>query len=332
MKVAVTVAPRRLEERGAAEPQPSPDEALVRVAAVDLCGADPHFCHGDHPSATYPRTQGHELAGTVMACGSPYDGPIKSGDRVAVEPSRPRGDCDPRRHGRPNCGAPLQVLGVHVPGGLAERYAVQTARLYATGDLDRELAALVEPILSAFTRSWRRGHGGGHSRRVRSGPIGQAILQAAGDRGARTLVVDRIATRLELARALGAEEVVDTSHQAPLEAIADWTQGDGAGVVFNATGVPAVIRSAVDAVASAGRIVIVGLSTQEAGISVIAFTRKELTILGSRNNAGVFSAPLSRPCAPADYTPLCIGAGAGGHRIRARTSRGRRESDDPCRG
>jgi L-gulonate 5-dehydrogenase len=58
--------------------------------------------------------------------------------------------------------------------------------------------------------------------------------------------------------------------------------------VFEATGVPAVVRLAAEVVASSGRIVIVGLSTQDVSIPMIAFTRKELNVLGSRNNVGVF--------------------------------------------
>jgi L-gulonate 5-dehydrogenase len=182
------------------------------------------------------------------------------------------------------------VLGVHVPGGLAELYAVKTENLYAAGGLDRELTALVEPIsigLHAVVRGQVTGDD--HVVVFGAGPIGQAILLATTDRGARVLVVDRIPARLDLARTLGAERVVDVNQEAAADVIAAWTGSEGASIVFDATGVPAVIRSAVDLVASSGRIVIVGLSEQEVSIPVIEFTRKELNVLGSRNNAGVFA-------------------------------------------
>lgn len=289
MKAAFTLEPRHMEVREVARPEPGPDEALVRIEAVGLCGSDLHFYLGDNPYCTFPQTQGHELAGTVVGFGGAYAGPLKVGDRVAVEPLRPCGACYPCRHGHPNCCIRLNVLGVHVPGGLAEYFAVKTQNLYAAAGLDRELTALVEPI-SIGLHAVGRGRVTAEDQVVvfGAGPIGQAVLLAAADRGARVLVVDRIASRLELARALGAEMVVDASHQTPIEAITAWSDGDGAAVVFDATGVPALIRSAVDAVASAGRIVIVGISTEEVSIPVIAFTRKELNILGSRNNVGVF--------------------------------------------
>lgn len=173
---------------------------------------------------------------------------------------------------------------------MSERYAVKTANLYQANDLDRELAALVEPVSIGLHAVAVRGRvqRGEQVVVLGAGPIGQAILLAAVDRGARVLAVDRIAARLALARTLGAEVVVDTTSDRLEEAVTTWTDGEGAAVVFEATGVPSVIRSAVDVVASAGRIVIVGISTQEVSIPIIAFTRKELTVLGSRNNVGVF--------------------------------------------
>jgi L-gulonate 5-dehydrogenase len=259
------------------------------VEVVGICGSDLHFFIGDNPYANYPRTQGHEFCGIVRAFGPGYDGPIRVGDRVAVEPLRPCGDCFPCRHGRPNCCTRLQVVGIHVDGGMADLYAAPVAILHPTGSLDPELAAMVEPV-SIGLHAAVRGAVTAQDQVVvfGAGPIGQAVLLSAVDRGARVLVVDRIASRLELATALGAEVVVDASKASPADSIAAWTGGDGPGIVFDATGVPAVIRAIFDIVAASGRIVIVGISTDEVAIPVIYFTRKELTIMGSRNNMGIF--------------------------------------------
>ncbi len=121
-----------------------------------------------------------------------------------------------------------------------------------------------------------------------AGPIGQAALLASVDRGAHVLVIDKVVSRLKLAEKLGAELTVNTVAGDVAQVVEQWTDGDGPAIVFEATGVPAVIRSAVELVASSGRVVIIGLSTQEVSLPVVEFTRKELTILGSRNNAGIF--------------------------------------------
>jgi threonine dehydrogenase-like Zn-dependent dehydrogenase len=125
-----------------------------------------------------------------------------------------------------------------------------------------------------------------------AGVIGQAVLVCAADRGARVLVVDKLAPRLELARKLGAERVVEAGREDPAAVIGEWTGADGPAVTVDATGVPAVIRACVDVVAHAGRVVGVGISMDEVALPVPLFTRKELTILGSRNNAGVFGQAL----------------------------------------
>jgi L-gulonate 5-dehydrogenase len=289
MRAVVTTAPQHMELMEQPKPTAGPDEALVRVEAVGLCGSDLLFYLGKHPYARYPQVQGHEFSGIVESFGGSYEGSVRVGDRVAVEPLQPCGACYPCRRGRANCCTQLAVLGAHVPGALVDHIAVRTSTLYQVGDLDSQLAALVEPI-SIGLQGVNRGAVSAEDMVVvfGAGPIGQAVLLASVERGARVLVVDRLASRLELARRLGAEAVVDARTEDPAAVIAAWTNGDGPGVVFEATGVPAVIRTAVDIVAGAGRIVILGLSNQDVALPVLEFTRKELTILGSRNNAGVF--------------------------------------------
>jgi L-gulonate 5-dehydrogenase len=288
MRAVLTMAPRRMELIEEAEPVAAPGEALLQVEAVGLCGSDLHLYLGDHPYTSYPQVQGHEFCGTILAFGEGYQGPLRIGQRVAVEPLVPCGNCYPCRRGRPNCCTRLAVLGVHRRGALADLLSVRVENLYPADGLDAELAALVEPV-SIGLQAVMRGDVTSEDQVVvfGAGPIGQTILLAAKDRGARVLMVDKLAQRLELARRLGADLVVNAADD--LAAIvSDWTAGDGPGVIFEATGVPAVIRQAVELVASSGRIVIVGLSTQEVALPVVEFTRKELTILGSRNNAGLF--------------------------------------------
>ncbi|MBV8950059.1 MAG: alcohol dehydrogenase catalytic domain-containing protein, partial [Actinobacteria bacterium] len=290
MRAVVTVAPRQMQLQDVPPPDaPVAGEALVRVEAVGLCGSDLHLFSGDHPYSHFPNRQGHEFGGIVEAIGPGYTGPARVGDRVAVEPLRGCGTCFACRRNRPNCCVRIEVLGAQVPGALADRVTVPASTLYPVGDLSPELAALVEPISIGYWAVVRGAVAADDTVVVfGAGPIGQAILLACVDRDARVLVVDRLPARLDLARTLGAAMTVDVTREQASHAVAGWTDGDGPSIVFDATGVPAVVRSAIDVVAPAGRVVIVGLSNEDLCVPLVEFTRKELTVLGSRNSTGIF--------------------------------------------
>ncbi|MCY7419852.1 MAG: zinc-binding alcohol dehydrogenase family protein [Chloroflexi bacterium] len=289
MRRLVTVEPGRVAVEDGPEPVVGPDDALIGVEAVGICGSDIHLFTGEHPYSHFPNVQGHEFAGRVLSLPSSYSGHARVGDRVAVEPLLMCGECLPCRRGRGNCCLRMRTYGAQIEGGLAERIAVKASLLYPTGELSAELAALVEPMSIGLQAIARSAMTASDTTLVfGAGPIGQAILLAAADLGARVMVVDRLAARLELARRLGAEAVVDASTGDVREAVLTWTDGDGPTVVFEATGVPAVVESAIDLVASSGTVVVVGLSRQKVSMPMVDLTRKELTIVGSRNNMGQF--------------------------------------------
>jgi L-gulonate 5-dehydrogenase len=287
MRRTVTVGPRRVESQDAPEPTVAPGEVLVGVEAVGLCGSDIHFYLGDYPYVNYPRTQGHEFVGIVEQLGEGVEG-LALGQRVAIEPLMPCGTCLPCRRGHRNCCTRMKTIGVQVDGGLCERIALPAANLYPTGDLPADVAVLSEPLSIAEHAVARAAPQTGDQIVVfGAGPVGQAILVVLKDQGARVGVVDPLPSRLTLARAFGAEVTVDASDDVEA-AIAAWTDGEGPVCIFEASGVPAVLESAVRAVGASGTIVIVGLSTEPACVPLISFTRKELNVLGSRNNLGVF--------------------------------------------
>lgn len=184
-------------------------------------------------------------------------------------------------------------MGAHIPGAFAERLVVPAASCYPVGDLDRTLTALVEPIAIGCQAVHRAGIGRDDSVAILgAGPIGLAALIASVDRGARVLAADRLPARLDHATAAGAQAVVDVGAEDLTERVSSWTGGDGPSVVIEATGVPAVVRQAVEIVAASGTVVILGLSRADVTLSLLDFTRKELTVMGSRNNARQFEAAI----------------------------------------
>ena len=143
------------------------------------------------------------------------------------------------------------------------------------------VAALAEPVSIAVRSIHRSGISEGERVVILgAGPIGQAVHLLARERGATTLLVDRVQSRLEFGSANGAETLVWTDRDQVVEDCREWSGGEGPPLVFDATGAPDPIRAAVDMAASAGRVVVVGMSGEEVPLRIGTFTEKEIDLLG----------------------------------------------------
>src|SRR6266550_1478 len=124
MKAILLEEPGKLTHIDIARPAaPGPDEVLVRVHRVGICGTDISGFLGNMPVYTYPRIPGHELGVEVISTG-PGVTNVVPGDRCSVEPYLNCGCCTACRRGRSNCCESLQVLGVHTDGGLRGQIVV----------------------------------------------------------------------------------------------------------------------------------------------------------------------------------------------------------------
>lgn len=279
---AVTTAPGRIEVRRV-EPRPEgPGEALLRVELAGVCGTDLHLFDGSLP-ADLPLVQGHEMSAVVDELPDGYAGALRPGDRVAVEPVIACGTCYPCRIGRTNTCRRMRAVGVHRPGGFQETVWVPADRCHATGPLSAEAAALCETVSVSHRAVERTAVGPGERVLVLgAGPIGLGALLAAVEAGAEVMVLDQHDARLELATELGAAAVVRGLDRLAA-AVDDWTDGDGAAVVVEATGAPAVAAAGFEVVAVAGRIAMVGVSERPVTVNQRLFTSKELDVVGSRS-------------------------------------------------
>jgi L-gulonate 5-dehydrogenase len=259
---------------------------LVAPEAVGLCGSDFHYFTGDigtidDPSSLYPRIQGHEAAGTILAVGPGCPSALVMGARVALWPVHGCGTCYACRLGRGNACIRISLIGVHRDGALQEQLVVPAAQVFPVGDQDPALAALIEPV-SIAVHAVARGRVRSGERVVvfGAGPIGQALALAATDKGASVLLVDTLASRLDRAASTGAD-VLRVERGTDLAAAArEWAGAEGAEVVFEATGVPELVQTAVELVAHAGRVVVVGLSAAHAPVRVGDLPLKEIDVLG----------------------------------------------------
>jgi 2-desacetyl-2-hydroxyethyl bacteriochlorophyllide A dehydrogenase len=287
MRAAVTRDRRVMEVVGVPEPAaPGPGEVLVQPEAVGICGSDFHYFLGDigtidDPSTLYPRVLGHEAAGTILDVGADCPPGLTPGQRVALWPVSACGRCYACRIGRPNVCANLSLIGVHRDGALQEQLVVAAEQVFPVGDQDPALAALIEPV-SIAVHAVARGRVGAGERVVvfGAGPIGQALALAATDRGASVLLVDALPSRLARAGSMDAD-ILQVERGDDLAAAArEWAGAEGAEVVFEATGVPSLVQAAVELVAHAGRVVVVGLSGERAPVRVGDLPLKEIDVLG----------------------------------------------------
>lgn len=294
MRAAIIDAPFAMHIGEWATPTPSPGEVLVAVRATGICAGDMYIYRGTNPYATYPIIGGHEIAGTVAAVGAGVAG-LAEGARVVVEPFIGCGSCYPCRVGKSNCCANLQIIGAHRAGGFAEYVLAPAANIHPVPEgMALGLAAFAEPV-AIGVQACRRGAVAAGERVLilGCGPIGLALIEVARARGARPVAVDLLPERLATARSLGAETL--EAGDGLLERVLEQTNGEGAPVVIEATGAVPAIEQTVELVAAGGRIVIVGLVKRGVGVSFpgLDFTRKEMTVVGSRASVDCFPEALA---------------------------------------
>lgn len=261
-----------------------PDEALIRVHRIGVCGTDIHAFRGDQPFFTYPRILGHELGVEVLELGGQAEG-IQAGQHCAVEPYLNCGTCIACRRGKPNCCVKLSVLGVHIDGGMRETLVVPIRKLHPSRNLTPDQLALVETLAIGCHAVDRAGLARGEFVLViGAGPIGLGVMQFAVEAGARVIVLDINAQRLEFCRSrLRVPYTIDASRENGLEVLAEMTASDLPTAVFDATGNGRSMATAFEYPANGGRLVFVGLFQGAVTFNDPNFHRRELTILASRN-------------------------------------------------
>jgi 2-desacetyl-2-hydroxyethyl bacteriochlorophyllide A dehydrogenase len=266
------------------EAAPGAGEVLVRVQRIGICGTDLHAFAGNQPFFSYPRMLGHELGVTVESVGDGVSN-VRPGDRCAVEPYLNCGICVACRAGKTNCCTKLKVLGVHIDGGMRERIVLPARKLHRSDKLSLDQLALVETLgIGAHAVDRAAVQPGEFVLVIGAGPIGLSVIQFAQAAGAKVIVADISASRLEFCRRnLKVEHLVDPRANLT-EQLATVTNGDFPTAVFDATGNPRSMMSAFGFPAHGGRLVFVGLFQGDVTFNDPEFHRRELTLLASRNS------------------------------------------------
>ncbi|KAF0825345.1 MULTISPECIES: zinc-binding alcohol dehydrogenase family protein [Cytobacillus] len=272
----------------------NPDEVLVKVKRVGICGSDMHIYHGTNPLATYPRIVGHEVAGEVVEVGSNVSG-MKPGDHVVVEPIRYCGECYACRKGRPNVCQSLSVFGVHEDGGLREFFVLPENQLHVVdSSLEWDEIVLAEPYTIGAQAVWRGAVEEEDTVFIQgSGPIGICILKMAKLQGARVIISDLKQERLAFAKENGADEIIHAAEESVEERVMELTNGEGPNVVIDAVCLPSTFELGVNLVSPAGTVVVLGFDERPSSIPQLPITKKEVTIVGSRLQTNQFEKVVS---------------------------------------
>ena len=265
------------------------NEVLLKVRSAGICGSDIGAYKGVNPLVSYPRIIGHEIAGEVVEVAAD-EKTFRVGDRVILEPYVYCGQCYPCSIGHTNCCENLTVRGVHIEGGMAEYVSHPRHLLHKVPeDIPWHLIPMAEPLVIAMHAvKQAEVKSGEHVAITGAGQIGLLAAQYALTLGALPIVVDPVDERLALATRLGVPHLINPVSQDAVAQIKAITRARMAEAAIEASGAASAIRAMVDYVAYAGRIALVGWPKSDIPMPTALFTKKELTIRGSRNSVGQF--------------------------------------------
>ncbi|MFH1084911.1 MAG: galactitol-1-phosphate 5-dehydrogenase [Chloroflexota bacterium] len=269
-------------------------QALVRVAAVGVCGSDLPRVY-EHGTYRMPLIPGHEAAGVVVAViepavEAPGDAPVPPGTPVAIKPLIPCRRCAYCQIGAYGQCVAYDYIGSRRDGAWAEFVAVPQENLVPLPPgVALDEAALAEPLAVALHAVRQGGVQPGDCVAVLgAGPIGMLVAQWARLWGAgRVLLVDLDPAKLALVEELALGQTFNARQGDPVAWVLGETDGMGADLVVEAAGAPATLEQALRIARPLGRVVIMGnpagaVTLPEATVSGIL--RKELTIRGTWNS------------------------------------------------
>jgi threonine dehydrogenase-like Zn-dependent dehydrogenase len=285
MKAAVFVEPGRIQLQEKPIPEVGPLDALLRITTTTICGTDVHILKGEYPVAK-GLTVGHEPVGVIERLGSAVQG-YREGQRViagAITPSGHSNAClcgfcaqdgAGTRHGWKPIGG--WKFGNTIDGCQAEYVLVPDAmaNLAPVPDgLTDEQVLMCPDIMST-------GFGGAESGAIRigdavavfaQGPIGLCATVGAKLMGATTIIaVERVPERMEVAKRLGADHVVDFTKEDPVEAIRRITDGRGVDVAIEALGTQATFEACLRVLRPGGTLSSLGVYSSDLRIPLDAF-------------------------------------------------------------
>ena len=299
MKALVLEEYNQLTYKEMPEPQFGPDDVLVQVKASGICGSDVHGMDGSTGRRIPPLIMGHEAAGIITQVGSDVK-KYHPGQRVTFDSTVYCGKCFFCRRGDINLCDHRRVLGVSCDeyrrhGTFAEYIAVPQHIIYPLPEkINFEQSAMVEPCSVAF-----------HAVAITplalndtaivvgAGIIGLLVIQTLRTSGCGPIIaVDLNPVRLELAHQLGADIGLNPAGDDVVAMIKKMTGNRGADAAFDAVGINASLKTALNSLRKGGALTLIGNLKPEVDLALQTVVTGEITIQGSCASRGDYPACL----------------------------------------
>lgn len=280
MKAMLLTAPGELVRDDVARPGPEPGQLLVRVTHSGICGTDYKIFNGAIP-VKYPRIMGHEMAGEVVDPGASQ---LRSGDRVIVDPQLYCRNCFHCRIGQTHLCRNGVLVGRDRDGGFAEYVTVPPSHAFALpGSVETRIAPMIQVLTTCLHAQRQIDIFPGEFVVVLGlGVTGQLHVQLAKARGAMVIGITRSADKRALAETLGADITIPSGDDA-VARVREATDGRGADVIIETTGVVASLSSAIQMARSGGRLLLFGIITaKEGALPFYDLYFKELALINAR--------------------------------------------------
>ncbi len=289
MKAVLFPGDKQVDVVDRPDPRPGPGEVVIRTRASAICLSDMGLYYGTsnivggEAAGKGLVVPGHEPAGEVVEVGDGVS-TVQTGDRVAVHLAMGCGQCRYCLEGYEFLCPTWKCLGFDVDGGDAD-FLVVPARncLTLPDEISFEVGAVMTDMVGTQYDAQRRLNVSGASTVAvfGLGPMGGAGVLVANARGARVVAVDVLDSRLDLARDLGADEVINSTKEDPVERLRALTYGEGVDVAIDSSGNPAGQNAALDSARKFGSVAFIGESRKTELNPSDQFIRKLLTVIGA---------------------------------------------------
>lgn len=264
-------------------PRLGPNDVLVKTAAAGLCHTDLGIMDGHVPIGSLPMILGHEIAGQIVQVGNNVTAELID-QRVCVNYGLVCGKCIPCRSGNDTLCEHWQTMGRTVNGGFAEYMAVPAENVMPIPDgLSYDEAAIIPCSVATAYHAVKRA-GAGVAQKVAVfgvGGVGLNAVQFAALAGSDITAIDISDEKLEVARSLGARNLINAKKSDVVSTVKRLSNGAGADVCLEFVGSPATYQASVESVRRGGRVVVAGYHPEPVKINSLRLMLDEVVVTGA---------------------------------------------------